>query len=220
MEKYYYIKDGKLNSIADLLVQYMVELGEVTAVADGVNRYILKEDYDKINDMYPGYIDRPGFGLMPAEDASPTFYGSVEFQTLRFRAGDCKATITDGHMITLGEPSKLLFDNAMKLMQVLKIKRIIFTCRRDLTGISEHVSEIKDVRMYHKLDRGDFSEEILTGVYQIYNDKGKHFLNGPFQQCNICKNWFMFGDNELEFFAKHEIARTRTCKRCKGRKVH
>ena len=102
-------------------------------------------------------------------------------------------------------------------MKNRNIKRLIFTCTKSLQGF-HGVKEVKDVKIYHKLD-GVFKEEAVEEVYQLYNKEGKEFINGPFQKCKICKNWFKFTESELQFLKEKELKGTCTCKRCKGRRV-
>ena len=103
-------------------------------------------------------------------------------------------------------------------MKKLNIRRIICMCYDDISLLSNSVRKLKEVRIYQKTDTS-FKETAIGDVYQLYNPDGEIFINGPFQKCAICKNWFMYNKEELKFLESKGIKGTITCKRCKGRRV-
>lgn len=131
---------------------------------------------------------------------------------------DNKVLLEDGHMTIFKNPTQDLINNLLEEMKVKNIKRLIFTCNKLLEGFY-NIREIKDIKVYYKTN-GIFKEYIMEGqVYQLYNPEGKKFINGPFQRCKICRNWFKITESESEFLKEKGLEITKTCKRCKGRKV-
>lgn len=208
----YYKETNLKPTLYDIYMQYHVEAKGIEVISEDGFRWMSKEDFSQLDSENIFTLSGNAF------NTAINYYGSREFQTFFIKSKSAVAHIEDGYMSIYGEPDKELIYNMLCLMEELNIKRIIFACRKKIAGLSSTIREIKDVKEYH-LRSGKFVEESVGNVYQIYNPKGKYFSNGPFQQCKICKNWFRYTTEEVTFFKEIGINGTKTCKRCKGRKV-
>lgn len=129
-----------------------------------------------------------------------------------------KFSIIAGVLCAKNQNEESLYKDIFSYMKENNIKRIIFKTKDKLKVDLPFLTEIRDVKSYIKVE-GIFKEEDIPHIYQIYNKNGSSFVNGPFQRCKICGNWFKISDEEKEFMNSRMVSHNRMCKRCKGRKV-
>lgn len=205
-ERIKYVEDRQLytSELLDkkvLYIAYLVEIGNVKPIIEDNDRFVLEADINNLDIL----------GDILGTNAA---FGSREFGWFYIKVGADSIMIKDGNMNISGEFTKELVDRLIDLMKELNIKRIIAKTYKMIpqkNAIHPAITSIRGVKLYQCIEEG-FKELGVKNVYQFFNESGKHFVNGPFQKCKQCSNWFRFSEEEIRFMDSNGI---HICKRCR-----